>query len=155
MVRVSKSIGHFRREPPDLLFRKWIATLTRRAIVDQRRRSARRIPPIDFEKPFTHRFVLTLRTLLHLPSDESNPDFTDSGYRKIVQSVLESVRDKVQPAQWEAFTLTTIENLSADEVGRLLNLKPENIRKIAERVRSAILERICELLNQESDSVTL
>ena len=95
-------------------FRGWLSKLARHATIDQlRKRRDRSIGGSD-----------VVRLLSAVPAIESDPTqaFQLEARRQQFHWAAEQVRQSSQPATWQAFWLTAVENASAADVARKLKM---------------------------------
>jgi RNA polymerase sigma-70 factor, ECF subfamily len=129
-ARVHAKLGEFRRESK---FSTWLFRIVTNAALMQRRSSrARRHEPLDAFLPAFDEAGFHAR----LDLDCSLPGLPDSETeRRELRTELESALERLPDGYREAFILRDLEELSSDEVGRVLNLEPAAVRQRVHRAR--------------------
>lgn len=117
---------------PSRSFRGWLRTIARRTwgrFIADRQRWPVEIAPADADR---------------LCSQEAETDFLQQleaeGEAELLELAQRAARGRVSPRVWEAFRLSTEEDLSGAEVARLLDIKPGAVYVATGRVRKIIRE---------------
>jgi len=133
---VATSISNFRRSQSCDTFGGWLRRITQRRIFDHRKKANEAIPATG---------GTDARAALHMIADLSTSSAgtatsRDSG----IQKVLESVKQEFEELSWNAFIMTTVEELSPIEVASLLGIS----RNAVYLAKSRILKRVREMLSE-------
>lgn len=121
-------------------FRAWLLTIARNTAVDMIRQKA--IQPLGRNDQEAH------ACLANQPAPSELSSALDLEYeRQVFQWASERVRELVAEHTWQAFWLTSIEELSITEAAARLNTRPGNIYF----ARSRVMARIRELVQQYQD----
>lgn len=120
LLRLVRSIGTFRAGLP---FLPWLRTLVRNVVTDERRRSARPLPPPP---------------LPWAPSPESQLDA-----RRAIRRANDAFA-ALSPRQREVYLLCEVEGRSTREVAVDLSITPATVRVLLHQGRRAIRTRILE-----------
>jgi RNA polymerase sigma-70 factor (ECF subfamily) len=118
-------------------FRAWLLRITRNAAVDMITQKATRSLGRDDSEAQLH--------LANLPAPSELSSDLDSEYERMVfRWASERVRESVAEHTWQAFWLTSIEELSVEEAATKLNTRRGNIYF----ARSRVIARIKGLVQQ-------
>lgn len=139
-MAVANSVSSWLQRDDRGSFRAWLLRITRNAAVDMITQKATRSLGVDGSEAQVHLVNLAARSS---PSELSGA--LDLEYERIVfQWASERVRNSVADHTWQAFLLTSIEELSVEEAAARLNTRPGNIYF----ARSRVMARIRELVQQ-------
>lgn len=139
-MAVANSISNWLRRDDRGSFRAWLLTIARNAAVDMLTQKATRSLGRDGSQAQLH--------LANLPAPSGLSGSLDLEYeRRIFQWASERVRDSVAEHTWQAFWLTSIEELSVEAAAAQLNTRPGNIYF----ARSRVMARIKALVGQYKD----
>ncbi len=139
-MAVASSISNWLQRENRGSFRAWLLRIARNAAVDMITQKATRSLGCDGSKAQVH--------LAMLPAaSELSSDLDIEYSRMVFQWAAERVRKSVAKHTWQAFWLTSIEELPVDEAATQLNTRPGNIYF----ARSRVLARIKELVQQYQD----
>ena len=121
-------------------FRAWLLRIARNAAADMITQKATRSLGLDGSDAQVH--------VANLPAPSALSSALDLEYERIVfQWASEQVRASVAEHTWQAFWLTSIEEMSVDAAAALLNTRPGNIYF----ARSRVMARIKELVQRYQD----
>ena len=139
-MAVASSISNWLQREDRGSFRAWLLRIARNAAVDMITQKATRSLGCDGSEAQVH------LAMLAAPSELSSELDMEYG-RMVFQWASEQVRESVAEHTWQAFWLTSIEELSVEEAATQLNTRPGNIYF----ARSRVLARIKELVQQYQD----
>lgn len=121
-------------------FRAWLLRIARNAAADMITQKATRSLGLDGSDAQVH--------VANLPAPSTLSSALDLEYERLVfQWASERVRASVAEHTWQAFWLTSIEEMSVDAAAALLNTRPGNIYF----ARSRVMARIKELVQRYQD----
>ncbi len=121
-------------------FRAWLLRIARNAAADMITQKATRSLGLDGSDAQVH--------VANLPAPSALSSALDLEYERIVfQWASERVRASVAEHTWQAFWLTSIEEMSVDAAAAQLNTRPGNIYF----ARSRVMARIKELVQRYQD----
>lgn len=139
-MAVASSVSDWLQRVDRGSFRAWLLRIARNAAVDMITQKATRSLGRDGSEAQIHLANLTA------PSELSSD--LDLEYERLVfQWASQRVRQSVAEHTWQAFWLTTIEELSVGDAAAQLNTRPGNIYF----ARSRVMARIKELVQQYQD----
>lgn len=139
-MAVASSISNWLERDDRGSFRAWLLRIARNAAVDMITQKATRSLGRDGSEAQAH--------LVNLPAPSELSSALDLEYERMVfQWASERVRDSVAEHTWQAFWLTSIEELSVEAAAAQLNTRPGNIYF----ARSRVMARIKELVQQYQD----
>lgn len=139
-MAVASSIGSWLKRDDRGSFRAWLLRIARNAVVDMITQKATRSLGRDGSDA---RLLLA-----NLPAPSELSSALDLEYERMVfRWAAERVRESVAVHTWQAFWLTTIEELSVEEAAGQLKTRPGNIYF----ARSRVMARIKELVQQYQD----
>lgn len=135
MLKVARGIGRFDYDPSRGRFRGWLFTIAWRTLIDREQQIRRR---------------------LEIPGDsiaETTPDpaadveaLWDREYgRSLLQHALPLVRPQFSEITWDAFHLTALEGLTAEDTAHRLGLTVGSVYVARSRVTSRLRERIRQI----------
>jgi len=134
---VARGIGGFQRQKDQGSFRSWLATITRNRVRDHFRRQAGQQSPVGGTDAW--------QALEQHPELLESTICSDSVQHAVVRRVLQSVQAEFEPATWNAFWLTTVENRSAAEVAQATGLGIASVYQAKSRVLRRLRQRLAEL----------
>ncbi len=139
-MAVASSISNWLERDDRGSFRAWLLRIARNAAVDMITQKATRSLGRDGSDAQVH--------LASLPAPSGLSSALDLEYeRTVFQWAAERVRESVAERTWQAFWLTSIEDVSVAEAATQLNTRPGNIYF----ARSRVMARIKELVQQYQD----
>jgi RNA polymerase sigma-70 factor, ECF subfamily len=134
---VARGIGTFERAKPKGSFRCWLATITRNRVRDYFRRQSDR----EVATGGTDAQIRLEQQALSLESTIS-PDGIENA---LVRRVLETVQAECEPATWNAFWLTVMEEKRAADVAEATGLSVASVYQAKSRVLRRLRQRLSEL----------
>ena len=139
-LAVANSISNWLERDDRGSFRAWLLRIARNAAVDMITPKATRSLGRDGSEAQVH--------LVNFPAPSELSSALDLAYERMVfQWASERVRASVAEHTWQAFWLTSIEELSVEAAAARLKTRPGNIYF----ARSRVLARIKELVQQYQD----
>ena len=139
-LAVANSISNWLERDDRGSFRAWLLRIARNAAVDRITQKATRSLGRDGSEAQVH--------LVNFPAPSELSSALDLAYERMVfQWASERVRASVAEHTWQAFWLTSIEELSVEAAAARLKTRPGNIYF----ARSRVLARIKELVQQYQD----
>jgi len=139
-MAVAGSVSNWLERDDRGSFRAWLLRIARNAAVDMITQKATRSLGRDGIEAQVHLANLRAQTQL---SSALDLEFE----RMVFQWASERVRESVAERTWQAFWLTSIEDLSVEAAATKLNTRPGNIYF----ARSRVMARIKELVQQYQD----
>lgn len=134
---VARRIDSFRHERPSDTFRGWLRVMTRNKVTDLQRRMAR--------DPSRNTGSNARRGLDGVESP-INDDVDDVDERQVMRELyrraLESVRPSVREKTWQAFWRTAIDGCSSRDVADELGLSPSSVRVAKGRVLQRLRDEL-------------
>lgn len=141
-IRITKSIRNFQHDPTQAKFRTWLGHVIRSAIIDHHRR-----------QPREQGTGLT-KTHMRLAQwiDEERQDEFEKAYGRDCQSEVfrwaaNRIRAEFTDSSWQAFWMTTVQNLEPKAVADHLGKSVGSIYTS----RSRIIRRLREVVNEFDD----
>lgn len=134
---VARGIGGFQRQKAQGSFRSWLATITRNRVRDHFRRQSAQQAPVGGTDAW--------QALEQHPELLESTICADSAQHAVVRRVFASVQAEFEPATWQAFWLTTVENLAAAEVAQATGLGIASVYQAKSRVLRRLRQRLGEL----------
>lgn len=129
LMKLMNAFRSFRYDPK-LRFRNWLATVTRNAVTDLLRKQYR-LPATGHDE-----FIASVQ------SDPAQNDLLERIQgefdREIFDRACGIVRSRLEPPTWQAFEMTTLQALSAEETAQRLGLRIGTVYT----ARSRVLGRI-------------
>jgi RNA polymerase sigma factor (sigma-70 family) len=115
---------------PTRRFRGWLVTLCQSRIIDvvRERKRANKVSMSDIKQ-----FLSTEEQ----PTEDEQPAFLDRF--KLAHEIQERVRANVSPESWDAFWLTSVENLSLQEAASQLGKSRAAVFQARNRVKKKLL----------------
>ena len=139
-MAVASSISNWLQRDDRGSFRAWLLRIARNAAADMITQKATRSLGLDGSVAQVH--------VANLPAPSTLSSDLDLEYERLVfQWASERVRASVAEHTWQAFRLTSIEEMSVDAAAAQLNTRPGNIYF----ARSRVLARIKELVQRYQD----
>ncbi len=134
---VARGIDGFERQKESGSFRSWLATITRNRVRDHFRKLAGRQPAEGGTE-----------ALIRLQQKADSLDESidgDSISSPLVRQVLKSVEIEFEPATWNAFWMSTMENQPASLVAETTGLSIASVYQAKSRVLRKLRQRLSEL----------
>jgi RNA polymerase sigma-70 factor, ECF subfamily len=142
LLRVVQHLGTFEKDGRTAAFRRWLRALTRSQVAEFRRNAARQ-PRSDGGSSAQQR---SLALAEKSPKAAASPrlDLLLDRFWKLVERLEESF----EPSTWQAFWLTTFENLNSAEAAQVLDMTPAAVRLAKARVVHRIRREDADLANE-------
>jgi RNA polymerase sigma-70 factor, ECF subfamily len=125
-ISVARGLARFRSQPGHGAFRAWLHQIVRRRIADYRRREGH-APGAVGGSSFTMR-------LAELPFEGEPRSDASAKPEVAVGRAMAIVQREVEPKTWQAFWMCVVDQLSTEEVAKLLEMTPANVRQCRSRV---------------------
>jgi len=125
-MSVARGLARFRSQPGQGAFRAWLHQIVRRRIADYRRREGH-APGAVGGSSFTMR-------LAELPYEVEPRSDASTKPENAVGRAMAIVQREVEPKTWQAFWLCVVDQHSTEEVAKLLEMTPANVRQCRSRV---------------------
>lgn len=139
-MAVASSVSDWLQRDDRGSFRAWLLRIARNAAVDMITQRATRTLGRDDSEAQAH--------LANLPAPSELSSALDLEYERMVfLRAAERVRASVAERTWDAFWLTSVEEISVEDAAAKLNTRPGNIYF----ARSRVMARIKELVQQYQD----
>jgi len=131
LLSVWKGLPGFIADRADSSFRGWLRIITRNAVREWARRGANRIAAgsLDTECPSPE-----------LP-DEEGPDGL---FGCLIQQALQLVRDSSDARTWDAFWMSTMDEVAVADVATQLDMTPAAVRQAKYRVLCRLRELLAD-----------
>ncbi len=138
---VAQHIAAFRRDRPGDTLRGWLRTVTANKIRDHYRRHA--------DEPAAQGGTTARLMLQDVPDPLPADDDDETGVmRWSVRRALEWIRGDFEPATWQAFWKTQVEEQSPADVAAELGMTPAAVRKAKYRVLQRLREELEGLVEE-------
>ncbi len=125
LLKMVRRMRDFEYDPAGS-FRAWLRTVTNNALADfldeRRRRSDGIVPLLEG--------VVAMESLAREVEEEFD--------RELLEAALADVRQRVPPAQWEAFRMTSLEGLSGAEAAQRLGMPVATVFTAKSKVRKLV-----------------
>jgi RNA polymerase sigma-70 factor (ECF subfamily) len=125
-MSVARGLARFRSQPGHGAFRAWLHQIVRRRIADYRRREGQ-APGAVGGSSFAMR-------LAELPFEGESRSDASAKSEDTVGRAMAIVQREVEPKTWQAFWMCVVDQLSTEEVAKLLEMTPANVRQCRSRV---------------------
>ena len=125
-MSVARGLARFRSQPGHGAFRAWLHQIVRRRIADYRRREGH-APGAVGGSSFAMR-------LAELPFEGEPQSDASAKSENAVGRAMAIVQREVEPKTWQAFWMCVVDQLSTEEVAKLLEMTPANVRQCRSRV---------------------
>jgi RNA polymerase sigma-70 factor, ECF subfamily len=143
LLRIAQRLGNSRKDGRTAAFRRWLRALTRSQVAEFRRNAARQ-PRGDGGSTAQRRFS-TLTDKSAAVESAQQLDLLLERFWRLVDRLEESFRSPT----WQAFWLTTVENLTSAEAAQVLKTTPAAVRLSKARILRRIGEEDANLLGGE------
>lgn len=140
MADVATSLSDFQKDGNKAAFRRWLRTITRRRIVDFRR--------TDGKQPHGEGGSAAQERILAVAEEVESSVSASSGRETLrgrFWDLLQKVEDEIDESIWQAFWLTTVENRTSIEAGKLLDMTPNAVRLAKGRVLQRLRQEAAAL----------
>jgi RNA polymerase sigma-70 factor, ECF subfamily len=125
-MSVARGLARFRSQPGHGAFRAWLHQIVRRRIADYRRREGH-APAVVGGSSFAMR-------LAELPFEGEPRSDASAKSENAVGRAMAIVQREVEPKTWQAFWMCVVDQLSTEEVAKMLEMTPANVRQCRSRV---------------------
>jgi len=125
-MSVARGLARFRSQPGQGAFRAWLHQIVLRRIADYRRREGH-APAVVGGSSFAMR-------LAELPYEGEPRSDASAKPENAVGRAMAIVQREVEPKTWQAFWMCVVDQLSTEEVAKLLEMTPANVRQCRSRV---------------------
>jgi RNA polymerase sigma-70 factor (ECF subfamily) len=136
---VALALGAFRRDRPGDTFRGWLRVITRRKLLDLRRRQQRQ--PDGEGGSGAHRRLLQVPGPADPDEDDSPAQVTALHHR-----ALDLVRGQFEDRTWQAFWRCAVEGQAPGEIAQDMGTTPAAVRQAKSRVLRRLKEELDDLL---------
>ncbi len=140
---VARGIGDFQRRKEHGSFRSWLATITRSRIRDFRRRDLRHQCASGGSAAFER-----LRQIAdsNQVSDDLDSSISEANIEtSIAQRTMQIVRAEFEPTTWQAFWMTTMDDMTPAAVAQSLGQSLASVYQARSRVLRRLRQRLSEL----------
>jgi RNA polymerase sigma-70 factor (ECF subfamily) len=142
LLRVVQNLAQFEKDGQTAAFRRWLRTLTHSQAADFRRRAA--------NQPRGHGGSSAQGRMLAVA--ERGPRATASPRLESLLDrfwqLVDRLEETYEPSTWQAFWLTTFENLSSVEAAQMLEMTPAAVRMAKARVVRRIRDEDAQLADE-------
>lgn len=138
LAAVAKAIDRWRPDPQRAKFRTWLHRVAQNAILNALTRG---VPDRGVGDS-------GVQALLEQHAEKAGPDsdlLRIEYRREVFRWAADRIRDEFQPASWQAFWLTAVENETVDDVARQLNKSRGAVYAARCRVMRRLKEEILHL----------
>jgi RNA polymerase sigma-70 factor (ECF subfamily) len=142
LLRMVQHLERFEKDGRTAAFRRWLRTLTHSQAAEFRRKAAK--------EPRGHGGSSAQGRMLALaergPRATASPrldSLLDRFWR-----LVDRLEETIEPSTWQAFWLTTFENLSSTEAAQMLGMTPAAVRMAKARVVRRIREEDAHLADE-------
>jgi RNA polymerase sigma-70 factor (ECF subfamily) len=142
LLRVVQHLDRFEKDGRTAAFRRWLRTLTRSQVAEFRRNVARQ-PRGQGGSSAQHRMLAVAEPSPRAEAAPRLDRLLDRFWR-----LVDRLEDTVEPSTWQAFWLTTFENLNSAEAAQMLDMTPAAVRLAKARVVRRIREEDAELADE-------
>jgi RNA polymerase sigma factor (sigma-70 family) len=134
LLRLVQNLARFEKDGRTAAFRRWLRTITHSQVADFRRNAAQQ--PHGQGGSSAQARLLTLADRDPRASTSERLDLLLERFWRLVDQLEETI----EPSTWQAFWLTTSENLSSAEAAQVLGMTPAAVRMAKARVVHLIRE---------------
>ncbi|MEL7498462.1 MAG: sigma-70 family RNA polymerase sigma factor [Planctomycetota bacterium] len=134
MARVAKAIDRFDPNPDRGSFRGWISRITRNLVIEFLRSKHRRQITADDS---------SIQQLIEsVPSPSDSQWFNFEYKRQLLFWAAEKIKDSFQETTWQAFWLSSVDQIDIDSVAKTLNLSKGAVYIARSRVMAKLKKKI-------------
>ena len=125
-MSVARGLARFRSQPGHGAFRAWLHQIVRRRIADYRRREVHALAVVGGSS-----FAMRLA---ELPFEGEPRSDASAKSENVVGQAMAIVQREVETKTWQAFWMCVVDQHSTEEVAKLLEMTPANVRQCRSRV---------------------
>ena len=144
--RVAVAISGWDPDPSKGSFRGWLYRMTRNLTIDHLRRRKNQPKYRDSDSNFDINQIAK-------PTDDESREFQLEYERQLFNWAAGKVQSSFKPVNWQAFWLTTVENLSIDDVAKKLEMSKGKIYVARSRVMAKIAGVIQERVQEKGSEI--
>jgi RNA polymerase sigma-70 factor (ECF subfamily) len=142
LLRVLQHVGDFKKDGNTAAFRRWLRAVTRSQVAEFRRNAARQ-PRGDGGSSAQQRILAIAQKGSRLAFSPRLDLLLERFWR-----LVDRLEEAFEPTTWQAFWLTTFENLNSVEAASALNITPAAVRLAKARVLRRIREEDASLADE-------
>ncbi|HEX4071310.1 MAG TPA: sigma-70 family RNA polymerase sigma factor [Planctomycetaceae bacterium] len=142
LLRVLQHVGDFEKDGNTAAFRRWLRAVTRSQVAEFRRNAARQ-PRGDGGSSAQQRILAIAQKGSRLASSPRLDLLLERFWQ-----LVDRLEEAFEPTTWQAFWLTTFENLNSVEAASALNITPAAVRLAKARVLRRIREEDASLADE-------
>jgi RNA polymerase sigma-70 factor, ECF subfamily len=142
LLRVLERVGDFEKDGRTAAFRRWLRAVTRSQVADFRRVAARQ-PRGDGGSSAQRRFQAIAQKDSSLAASPKLEMLLERFWQ-----IVDRLEEAFEPTTWQAFWLTTFENLNSVEAAHALGMTPAAVRLAKARVLRRIREEDASLADE-------
>jgi RNA polymerase sigma-70 factor, ECF subfamily len=142
LLRVLQHVGDFEKDGNTAAFRRWLRAVTRSQVAEYRRNAARQ-PRGDGGSSAQRRILAVAQKGSSLAVSPRLETLLERFWQ-----LVDRLEDTFEPTTWQAFWLTTFENLNSVEAAQDLGITPAAVRLAKARVLRRIREEDASLADE-------
>jgi RNA polymerase sigma-70 factor (ECF subfamily) len=146
LAQVARSIRSFEYRPERGRFRDWLGALTRHKIARHRKAQGRDGCGVGGDPP---------AALEHAEAPEADAVWSGEFHARVLEAAMERVRADFEPATWRAFERAWVDDRSAADAARELNLPIGAVYVAKSRVLQRLREEVLALAEDLPEFVPL
>jgi RNA polymerase sigma-70 factor (ECF subfamily) len=142
LLQVVQHLGQFQKDGRTAAFRRWLRALTGSQVAEFRRKAAK--------QPHGNGGSTAQRRLLAVAEENSTVEGSPrlNSLLERFWMLVDRLEEAFEPSTWQAFWLTTFENLNSTEAAQILNMTPAAVRMAKARVVWRIRREDANLANE-------
>lgn len=147
VLSLAKTMPGYRYDPNVCSFKTWLQHLTRKRIADQYRRR----PPIGAIRPNRQDLRTQTATVERVPAGgkaELDALWDEEWRQAVLQNAMNTVKEKVNPRQYQMFYLYVIKQLPVREVAQSLQVRVSQVYLAKHRVGSLVKQEVRRLADR-------
>lgn len=138
MASVAKAINRWSPDEDRGKFRTWLYRISKNTLADYWKK-LQRIPQSGLDSEFIRR----------AESDQLDDQFDKAFRERIFVLAAEKIKAKVSPKTWNAFWMSSMEQVPVDEIAKKLSLSPGNVYVAKSRVMKQLQDAVQMFLRTE------